>query len=89
MSAGVGLDGIFRAKLLSPDTDQLLDITIELKDERPDVKMQLKVTADIKEVKYEIKESKEKVICRVSHEKMSVHLFCSLFRCLHGRQPVR
>ena len=37
--------------------------------------MQLKVTADIKEVKYDVRESKERIIRRVSNQKMSVHCF--------------
>ena len=66
------IDGIFRAKLLSPDTDQSLDITIEFKGERPDAEMQLKVTADIEEQKYEIRRRnlREKTLRRVSSEKM-------------------
>ena len=35
--------------------------------------MQLKVTADIKEKKYEIRKSKERIIRRVSDERMYVH----------------
>lgn len=37
--------------------------------------MQLKVTADVKEKKYEIRKSKERIIRRVSNEKMYVYRF--------------
>lgn len=37
--------------------------------------MQLKITADIKEKKYEIRKSKERDIRRLSTENMSVHCF--------------
>lgn len=67
------IDGTLRAKLLSPDTDQLLDITIEFKGERPDAEMQLKVTADIERQKYEIRINSEKILRRVSPEKNVGH----------------
>lgn len=46
---------ILRVALLVPDADRSPDITIEFKDRIPDAKMQLKVTADINEVKYEVR----------------------------------
>lgn len=57
---------------LTPDTDQSLDITIELKGERPYAEMQLKVTADIEKQKYKIRKSnlKEKTLYRDSPDKM-------------------
>ena len=63
----------YRPQSFSPSTDRLLDITIELADGRPDAEMQLKVTADTKEKKYEIRKSKERIIRRVSDERMYVH----------------
>ena len=64
------VDGTPHASLLAPEADQTLDITIEFKGERPDAEMQLKVTADIKEAKYKIRKSKERIIRRISHQKM-------------------
>ena len=62
----------FRATGLVRDVDQSLDITIEFEDEKPDAEMQLKVTADIEEQKYEIRRRnlREKTLRRVSSEKM-------------------
>ena len=37
--------------------------------------MQLKISADIRQVKHKIRRSRERTICRVSNEKMSVHCF--------------
>lgn len=63
---------LLRITLLAPDADRSPDITIELKDKRPDAKMQLKVTADVKEVKCGVRRLGEKTIQRVSHDKMYV-----------------
>lgn len=60
---------------LSPDVNQPLDITIKLADGRSATEMQLKISADIKEKKYEIRMNKDRIIRRVSNEKMFVHSF--------------
>lgn len=46
-----------------------LDITIELEDERPSSELQLKVFTDV-ERKYAIRRSKDKIIRRVSNDRM-------------------
>lgn len=62
-----------RDPYLAPDSDQPIDITIQLARDRLDADLQLKVSADIKEVKCKIRRSKERTIHRVSNEKMYVH----------------
>lgn len=59
---------------------ELLDISIELNYRKPSAEMQLEVTTDSEEKKYQIRRSKEKTIRRVSNEKMYVRNFCSLSR---------
>lgn len=67
------IDGTFLDTLLStPNSDQLLDITITL-DRRSDAKLQLEVSADIKETKYDIRKSRERTVRRESTEKMYVY----------------
>lgn len=56
-----------------PRINQPLDITIELKNKRPDAKMLLEVTAGTEERKYEIRRSREKTIRRISNNKMYVY----------------
>lgn len=46
-----------------------LDITIELEDERPNSELQLKIFTDV-ERKYAIRNSKDKIIRRVSNDRM-------------------
>lgn len=46
-----------------------LDITIELEDERPNSELQLKLSTDV-ERKYAIRNSKDKIIRRVSNDRM-------------------
>lgn len=56
----------------APGSDQHLDITIELKSETPNAELQLKVSADIKEVKYEVRKGKGRTIRRISNDRMYV-----------------
>lgn len=60
---------------LAPRINQPLDITIELKNKRPDAKMLLEVTVDTERKMYEIRRSKEKTIRRVSKDKVYVYKF--------------
>lgn len=64
-----------------------VDITIELRDERPGAEMQLKITADVKEKKYEIRKSKERTIRRISDEKMYVYDFIRHFEANMYESP--
>ena len=57
-------------RLIAPDFDQEVDITIELKGKRPDRKRQLKVSADVKEEKYELRRNEDGIIRRVSERRM-------------------
>lgn len=51
-------------------SDHIIDITIQFDREIPDAKLQLKVSADIREAKFEITSSAERTVRRVSDEKM-------------------
>lgn len=58
---------------LAQSSDISADIIIELKDERPDAELLLKVSADIKKTKHEIRKSSERNFRRVSNTKMYAH----------------
>lgn len=69
------IDGtILITLLLASDSDESLDITIKLHEERrSNTKLQLEVSADVEGTKYEIKKSREKTARRESNEKMYVY----------------
>lgn len=58
------------AFFLASDSDYLLDIIIELKDTRPDAKLHIEVSADVKKQIFEIRKSKNKILRRISEDKM-------------------
>lgn len=61
----------FRCTLaITPDPYYYADVVIELEIGRPEVKMQLKITADTNERKYKVRKSKERTIRRISNGKM-------------------
>ena len=65
------IDGISPTALLpEADTKGFLDISIELKNRRPDTKLQLKVTADTGTQKYGIKEGNQSTIRPALHHRM-------------------
>lgn len=51
-------------------SEHTIGITIQFDREIPDAKLQLKVSADIREAKFEITSSAERTVRRVSDEKM-------------------
>lgn len=62
--------GLLSKTLVGQYSDHTIDITIRFDREIHEAKLQLKVSADIKEAKYETTRSTERIIRRVSNEKM-------------------
>lgn len=62
--------GLLPKHLIGQYSDHTIDITIKLHREIQDAKLQLKISADIKEAKYETTRSTERIIRRISNEKM-------------------
>ena len=65
------IEGIHQWHLpLAPNPDHTLDISIELTDMSPDSKMQLKISADVKEQKYGVRRDGSRTIRWVSKRRM-------------------
>ena len=65
------IEGILQWHLpLAPNPDHTLDISIELTDMSPDSKMQLKISADVKEQKYGVRRDGSRTIRWVSKGRM-------------------
>lgn len=65
--------GLLSKPLAGQYSDHTVDITIRFDREIPGARLQLKVSADTREAKYETTRDKERTVRRVSNEKMWVY----------------